>query len=168
MSNFFKVLFFGPLYLTLNLLSFTQLSAYVSIPRSTADTTDRMNTFGDVPDRPGLRDIQRSPEYLDDWWGKNDYYYSYHGRRYTGGSQHQPEYDLHRPPYYPLPNTSYNEDIPKPPHSHYSPDIRSYQSNNGYYHSVPHSYYNPNRMYYQYDNRYYRLPPNSYYNQNER
>lgn len=167
MSNFFKISFFGPFYLTLCLLSndFNQLSAYVSLPRSTADTTDRMNTLGDAPDRPGLRDFQRSPEYLDDWWGKNDYYYSYHGRHYTGGSPRHPEYDSHRSPYYPLPNTSYNEDIPQHPNSYYSPGTRSYQPNNGYYHSLPNSYYNQNRIYYQYDNRYYRLPPNSYYNQ---
>lgn len=84
----------------------SQLLAYVVIPRSTADTTDRMNGGGDPEDRPGLRDLQRSPEYLDDYWGKRDYnYYDYQRRDMRGLGN--PAYDLNRPPYYPYPNSYY-------------------------------------------------------------
>lgn len=65
MSHSLKALFFLSLHLI--------LSSYVSVPRSNADTTDRMNYGGDPPFRPGLRNQERSPEYLDDFWGKKDY-----------------------------------------------------------------------------------------------
>ena len=96
----------GALYLALS-FSYTdlhQLSAYVVIPRSGADTTNRMNAGGDPPNRTGLRDFQRSPEYLDDWWGVNDYYYSRYGIRETH-SLRDPEYTT----WYPLPNTYYQD-----------------------------------------------------------
>lgn len=75
MSHSLKAFIFLSIYLIgyFSPVSFNQLSAYVSVPRSGADTTDRMNFGGDPPDRPGLRDLQRSPEYLDDVWGKKDY-----------------------------------------------------------------------------------------------
>lgn len=107
MCRFSKSLFLGSLYLALSFLytDFQQLSAYVTIPRSGADTTSRMNAGGDPATRPGLKDEQRSPEYIDDYWGKNDYYYSQYGIRKT----HQinnPYYNS----YYPLPNTIYPPD----------------------------------------------------------
>jgi len=103
--------FFSVSLLTLSLLStgFPQLSAYVSIPRSEADSTYRMNFTGDPPTRAGLRDLQRSPEYLDDWWGRNDYYYSAYGRQSTGGNNiYNPYYAGSGPPTYPLPNSFYD------------------------------------------------------------
>jgi hypothetical protein len=93
-----------------------QLSAYVSLPRSVADTTDRMNAGGDPPDRAGLRDDQRSPEYVDDWWGRNDYHYSEYGMRKTG-TVVNPYYDT----LYHLPNT------------YYPPDSSSYYNDGRYY-----------------------------------
>lgn len=125
MSRFPKSLGVGFFCLALSFL-FThqnQLSAYVSIPRSTADTTDRMNAGGDPPDRLGLQDEQRSPEFLDDVWGENDYYYSQYGIRETGGAIKDPIYDSENPPYYPYPNTYYNKD----------PALRNYDTNTRYY-----------------------------------
>jgi len=103
------------------------LSAYVVIPRNADATTDRMNAGGDPPTRPGLRDAQRSPEYLDDWWGRNDYYYSEYGIRETGRIR-DPVYNSDRPPFYPYPN-------------------------NNYYNTSP--FYNSPQQY-NYSNRYYR------------
>lgn len=85
----------------------TQLHSYVSVPRSNADTTARMNAGGDPPQRPGLKDNQRSPEYIDDWWGRNDYYYSKYGVQYSHTLKN-PTYNTDSPPYYPWPNTYYN------------------------------------------------------------
>jgi hypothetical protein len=117
MSQFAKSLFLEPFYLAIVCLCVNpQLSAYVSIPRSTADTTDKMNAGGDPPDRPGLRDDQRSPEFIDDWWGRNDYYYSQYGIRETH-SLNNPYYDSN----YPLPNT------------YYPPDSSTYNNSDRYY-----------------------------------
>lgn len=104
MLRFSKAIVLGSFYVTLlfSTLETQQLSAYVSIPRSSADTTTRMNTGGDPANRPGLLDVQRSPEYLDDWWGRNDYYYSTHGIQETH-SIINPEFDTE----YPYPN-AYN------------------------------------------------------------
>ena len=95
----------GMFYLALSLLNAQHLSAYVTIPRSSADTTTRMNEGGDPPTRPGLLDTQTSPEYLDDWWGRNDYYYSTQGIKETHTIV-DPYYNT----YYPLPNTYYPHD----------------------------------------------------------
>jgi hypothetical protein len=117
MFYFSKSLILGSL-LTLSFLctDSQQLSAYVSIPRSVADSTDRMNAGGDPPDRAGLRDTQRSPEFVDDWWGRNDYYYSQYGIRETR-SVAAPHYNS----YYQLPN------------SYYPPDSSAYYNNGRYY-----------------------------------
>ncbi|MFI0434280.1 MAG: hypothetical protein ACH350_00955 [Parachlamydiaceae bacterium] len=93
------------LFLIFFSLIFSPLSGYVTIPRTEADTTSRMNAGGDPANRPGLRDNQRSPEYMDDWWGRNDYYYSLFGIRQTK-SVTNPYYNS----YYPLPNTYYPPD----------------------------------------------------------
>jgi len=95
---------------------FHQLSAYVVIPRSTADTTDRMNAGGDPADRTGLIDEQRSPEFIDDMWGRNDYYYSQYGIPKTH-SVYNPYYNE----YYPLPNP------------YYPPDGSTYYNSGRYY-----------------------------------
>lgn len=108
MNPFTKIFFFGSLNFALffaHCSSPLQLSAYVNIPRSTLDTTDKMNAGGDPPERTGLRDQQRSPEYVDDYWGRNDYHYSTHGIKQTG-TVLNPYYDT----YYPLPNTYYPSD----------------------------------------------------------
>jgi hypothetical protein len=99
-----------------------QLSAYVTIPRSTADTTLRMNSGGDPPTRPGLIDEQRSPEFLDDFWGQNDYYYSQHGI-YETRSIRDPVYNSNLPPYYPFPNIYYQND----------PNLKYYDYGGRYY-----------------------------------
>lgn len=117
MFHFSRSLFLGlVLALSFFYTDFQRLSAYVAIPRSTADTTDRMNAGGDPPDRPGLRDDQRSPEFIDDWWGRNDYDYYEHGIRETH-SMADPYYNS----YYPLPNT------------YYPPDSSTYYNNGRYY-----------------------------------
>lgn len=119
MDQFSKLCFFGTLSFSLFFIHFAaelQLSAYVNIPRSTLDTTDKMNAGGDPPERSGLRDKQRSPEYVDDYWGHNDYYYSTHGIKQTGSVTH-PYYDT----YYPLPNT------------YYPPDSSNYNQTGRYY-----------------------------------
>lgn len=110
-----KLCYFGVAYLALSFCcsDSNQLSAYVSVPRSTADTTDRMNAGGDPADRPGLRDLQRHPEYLDDYWGRNDYYYSEHGIKQTGTIVN-PAATTH-----PLPNTYYQE-ANSPPTQYYN------------------------------------------------
>jgi hypothetical protein len=127
MSWFTKFLFSGTLYLSLSFLfpDVNHLSAYVAVPRSTADITDRMNAGGDPPDRPGLMDDQRSPEFLDDWWGRNDYYYSQYGVREFPGIRH-PAYDTLHAPFYPFPNT-YSENNVN------NPNIRYYDYNMRYY-----------------------------------
>lgn len=112
MSHCQKFLFLGALYLAL----FFELEAYVTIPRSESDATTRMNQGGDPPQRGGLIDEQRSPEYIDDWWGRNDYYYSRHGIRETN-SVTNPYYNS----YYPRPNTEY------------PPDSSSYNNSGRYY-----------------------------------
>lgn len=114
--KFSIALFLGVFYVSSSLL------AYIVVPRNTADSTDRMNAGGDPPDRPGLKDIQRAPEYLDDFWGKNDYYYSKYGITETGGAIRNPIYDTDNPPYYPYPNTDY-----------YDPSVRDYNYNTRYY-----------------------------------
>lgn len=96
-----KSLFFAWLLV----FSYDSLFGYVVVPRSNADSTSRMNSGGDPAEREGLRDEQRSPEYLDDWWGVNDYYYSKQGIQETG--KIRAPYDSNNPPYYPLPNTQY-------------------------------------------------------------
>lgn len=99
------------------LLGFSlEMSAYVSVPRSTSDTTSRMNAGGDPPTRTGLKDDQRAPEYIDDWWGHNDYYYSTYGIRQTKSITNP--YANSR---YPLPNT------------YYPPDSSTYDSGGRYY-----------------------------------
>lgn len=128
----YKSILLGCCYLTPLFLCFDiqPISAYVAVPRSTADTTEKMNTGGDPPDRPGLIDEQKSPEYLDDWWGVKDDYYLNYGRQRTGTIRH-PTYSTENPPYYPYPNTDYYP----------------YQNNPHYYH---------NAKYYDYNTRYYR------------
>lgn len=103
-----KFLFLNFIYFAFAFLfsEVNQLSAYVVMPRSTADTTDRMNMGGDPADRAGLRDSQRSTEYIDDWWGRKDYDYMEYQSRDIRSFRH-PTYDLNRPPYYPYPNTYY-------------------------------------------------------------
>lgn len=98
-------------------------NAYVTVPRSGADTTARMNAGGDPAQRPGLQDNQRSPEYLDDWWGRNDfYYYKY---EYPQNRMLKDKfYNSDSPPYYPWPNSDYNSN---------QPDVRYYDSNTRYY-----------------------------------
>lgn len=115
MLNFSKLCGFGMLYLSISFLSsdFQQLSAYVSVPRNTSDTTDRMNAGGDPAGRTGLKDEQRSPEYLDDYWGKNDYYYSKYGIRETRNVV-DPNATSR-----PLPNTYY-QDANAPPTQYYN------------------------------------------------
>jgi hypothetical protein len=113
MSQFLRIMLSGSLYFAGSILccDLHQLSAYVVVPRSTADTTDRMNAGGDPADRPGLRDQQRSPEYLDDWWGRTDYYPAYSNRDpslapYPSSTLTHPSY-LHpypNPYYYDAPN----------------------------------------------------------------
>lgn len=112
MIHFSRTLFLG-LLLALSFLytDSQRLSAYVTIPRSEADTTSRMNAGGDPANRPGLKDDQRSPEFIDDVWGRNDYYYSQYGIRETR-SVRDPAYNS----YYPLPN------------SYYPPDSSTYNS----------------------------------------
>src|SRR5262245_57030957 len=116
MFHFSRSLFLG-LLLALSFLytDSQRLSAYVTIPRSEADTTSRMNAGGDPATRPGLRDEQRSPEYIDDWWGRNDYFYSQYGIRETR-SVTDPYYNS----YYPLPN------------AYYPPDSSTYYNNGRY------------------------------------
>jgi hypothetical protein len=84
-----------------------------------------MNAGGDPPDRPGLIDEQRSPEFLDDWWGRNDYYYSQYGVRDFPGIRH-PAYDTVHPTFYPYPNTYYEYNVN-------NPNIRYYDYNMRYY-----------------------------------
>ena len=124
LSRALRSLSFCSLSLTLILFftHFTPLSAYVIIPRSNADTTNRMNAGGDPPDRSGLRDDQRSPEYLDDWWGRNDYYYSEYGI-HENQTIRNPAYNAESPPYYPWPNEYYDKD----------PNVRYYNTNTRYY-----------------------------------
>lgn len=126
-----KFLFVGSLCCALSsLYTNSQLSAYVAIPRSTADTTDRMNAGGDPPDRPGLRDDQRSTEFLDDYWGQNDYYYSQYGIQEVH-SLVNPENIGQTPPYYPLPNTYYDSTVIAPQYD-YNNSRYDYQSTRAY------------------------------------
>ena len=113
-------LLFGMSYLAciLLMMPLEQLFAYVVIPRNVDDTTERMNAGGDRANRPGLRDAQRSPEYLDDRWGVNDYYYSDHGI-YETRTIRNPSYSSNNPPYYPLPNVDYDR-------NHYRDQYRNY------------------------------------------
>lgn len=110
MYQFSKLFLLGAFFGLLSIFypDFPKLSAYVVLPRSTADTTFRMNGGGDPATRVGLMDDQRSPEYLDDWWGVNDYYYSTYGIKSTQNIYNS-SYNSDNPPYYPLPNTYYED-----------------------------------------------------------
>lgn len=148
-----KSLFFTSFYWAVTLVHFHELSAYVVIPRSPADTTDRMNAGGDPPDRPGLLDDQRSPEYLDDWWGVNDYYYSLYGI-YETHNLYDSAYNSNRPPYYPLPNPGYEYT----PYSQYGYPYSQYgypYSQYGYPYPYSYPYNAPNQYHYN-TTRYYR------------
>lgn len=171
-----RSLFFCPLYFLL--IHFEPIAAYVAIPRSPMDTTDRMNAGGDPPDRPGLMDAQRSPEFLDDFWGMNDYYYSQYGMHEVG-TLRDPAYNVMAPPYYPYPNMMAppyylypnTMTVPYYPYSdmmapsyyypnstmmpmHYYPNSNMMSRYNNSY--VNHYYDYPSMMYYDYNMRYYR------------
>lgn len=64
MFKFSRLLSLGLFSLAFSFLlaDFHQLSAYPLDPRRNTDTTNRMNTGGDPPNRPALKDNQRKPE----------------------------------------------------------------------------------------------------------